>query len=346
MEISNLLTENLRDIMAATSEQPTIPWSDLHWAQPIIKSLRALHANSTYADNHQCSFDILTLPLRQIKVSAATIPSNSDFQNGYMTAKALAEFLQDQSKSFPAPQTIANRDVGSRPVRIAASTADPAPVLAVQVVRKRAAQRRREKDHKYWVTNPVTPQSIEWAFQIMSTDHDDGAAAAAFEQRANRIQPPGFFKLFANARVKEKLAAAAQGSATFVLPTKRLQAVAIIVDLLKEWLVRFRNAPPFELVLGHIASTTQSNITQIARACFEIDIGTRKCLKRKQQRSHGAVTAVDGDGPDGEIAYKFNKLQYDVWEQARKRALSTGHDFREAAKAGARAARLLTGVSG
>jgi len=107
------------------------------------------------------------------------IPSNSDFQNGYMTAKALAEFLQDQSKSFPAPQTIANRDVGSRPVRIAASTADPAPVLAVQVVRKRAAQRRREKDHKYWVTNPVTPQSIEWAFQIMSTDHDDGAAAAA-----------------------------------------------------------------------------------------------------------------------------------------------------------------------
>jgi hypothetical protein len=99
------------------------------------------------------------------------------------------------------------------------------------------------------------------------------------------------------------------------------------------------NAPTFELVLGHIASTTQSNITQIARACFEIDIGTRKCLKRKPQQPHGAV---DGDGPDGEIAYKFNKLQYDAWEQARKRALSTGLDFQEAAKAGARAAEELS----
>jgi hypothetical protein len=150
----------------------------------------------------------------------------------------LVEFLKHQSKSLPAPQSIANRDVGGRPVRIAASTADPAPV---QAVRKRAAPRRRENDHKYWVTNPVTPQSIEWAFQIMSADHDDGAAAAAaFEPRANRIQPPSFFKIFANARVKEKLAGAANGSATFVLPTERLQAVAIIVDLLKEWLVRFR----------------------------------------------------------------------------------------------------------
>jgi hypothetical protein len=178
MNVSNLFTENLRDIMAAASEEPTVPWSDLHWALPIIENLQVLRANSTYADNHQYSFDILTLPLRKIKVVVATTPSDEDFQCGYTRAKALAEFLKDQSKSLPAPQTIANRDVGSRPVRIAASTADPAPV---QAVRKREAPRRRENDHKYWVTNPVTPQRIEWASQIMSADHDNGAAAAAFD---------------------------------------------------------------------------------------------------------------------------------------------------------------------
>jgi hypothetical protein len=239
-------------------------------------------------------------------VSVATTPSNEDFQCGYMRAKELAKFLKDQSKSLPAPQTIANRDVDSRPVRIAASTAVPTPV---QAVRKRAAARRRESDHKYWVTNHVSPQSIEWAFQIMSygAHHDDGAAAAAFEQLAIRKQPPGFFKLFATARVEGKLAAAANSSATFVLPTERLQAGAIIVDLLKEWLVRFRNAPPFELVLGHIASTTQSNIVQIARACFDIDIGTRKCLKRKQSDHMVMLTEmVRTYGPNGENSAKLH----------------------------------------
>jgi hypothetical protein len=176
-----------------------------------------------------------------------------------MRARTLAELLEDQSKSLPAPQTVASRHVDSRPKRIAASTADPA---SVPTVRRRAAERRRESYDKYRVPNHDTVQSIKWAFQIMSYDanHDDGAA---FEQRANQIQPPGFFILFASVRVQERLAAAAKVGATFVFPTERLQAVAIIVDLLQEWLVRFLNALPFELVLGHIASTTQSNIVQI-----------------------------------------------------------------------------------
>ena len=51
------------------------------------------------------------------------------------------------------------------------------------------------------------------------------------------------------------MAEAAAGGRLFVLPTTRLEAVALIVDLLQEWLRRFCNAPPWRMVLGHISTS-------------------------------------------------------------------------------------------
>jgi hypothetical protein len=342
MEISNLLlTENSSDIMAANLDQ-TLPWHDSPWAKQSMAKLRRLYENSTFAVDDETPFELMILPLRQISVPAFHSPIHSEFQRGLQAASALEKFLLDQARALDSPPpNRTHSEMQAEMPAAAAGTAGAGAVGAAASTPAPAAQRRRsatlrEGDKVYWITNPS--KSIEWVFQVRG--HDDGAA-----HRVNRIQLPGFFKLFVTARLDEKRAAASSGGQAFVLPTDRSQSVALIVELLQEWLKRFRNAPPVELVLGHFASSTQSNIVQIAKACFKTDIGAKKGLRRG-----GLKRPHNGDGPSGdstgEIEYKFHKLQYDAWENARKQALEGGASLDEAAKAGASAAAEAADAAG
>jgi hypothetical protein len=340
MEISNLLTVNSSDIMAANLDQ-TLPWHDSPWAKQSMAKLRRLYANSAFAVDDETPFELMILSLRQISVPVFHSPTHSEFQRGLQEASAIEQFLLDQARALDSPPpTRTHFEMRAAMPAAAAGTAGAGAVGAAASTPAPAAQRRRsatlrEGDRVYWVTNPS--ERIEWVFQVRG--HDDGAA-----HRVNRIQLPGFFKLFVTARLDEKRAASSGGQA-FVLPTDRSQSVALIVELLQEWLKRFRNAPPLELVLGHFASSTQSNIVQIAKACFKTDIGAKKGLRRG-----GLKRPHNGDGPSGdstaEIEYKFHKLQYDAWENARKQALEGGASLDEAAKAGASAAAEAADAAG
>jgi len=170
MEISNLLTENMSDLMAANSDDPaqqTVPWSDSPWALRIMASLRALHAKSPFATNLQSSFDLLTLPLRQITLPVTHNPTDDDFQRGYIKAKALQEFLTAETiteLSLPAAAAsaaTAGAGLGGA-VGIAASTAEPAAAPS----RKRAAAKRRESDDKFWVTHHGPREASNGFFKL------------------------------------------------------------------------------------------------------------------------------------------------------------------------------------